>query len=35
MENKGRRFLIPPLAEANRRHLNWSISWLGTYDWQL
>jgi hypothetical protein len=31
----GRRFLIPPLAEANRRHLKWSTSWLGTYDWQL
>jgi len=31
----GRRFLIPPLAEANRRHLKWTTSWLGTYDWQL
>jgi hypothetical protein len=31
----GRRFLIPALAEANRRHLKWSTSWLGTYDWQL
>ncbi len=31
----GRRFLIPPLAEASRRHLKWSTSWLGTYDWQL
>ena len=31
----GRRFLSPPLAEANRRHLKWSTSWLGTYDWQL
>jgi hypothetical protein len=31
----GRRFLIPALAEANRRHLKWSTSWLGTYDWEL
>jgi hypothetical protein len=31
----GRRFLIPPLAEANRRHLKWTTSWLGTHDWQL
>jgi hypothetical protein len=31
----GRRFLIPALVEANRRHLKWSTSWLGTYDWQL
>ena len=30
----GRRFLIPALTEANRRHLKWSTSWLGTYDWQ-
>jgi len=31
----GRRFLIPALVEATRRHLKWSTSWLGTYDWQL
>jgi len=31
----GRRFLIPALAEANRHHLKWTTSWLGTYDWQL
>jgi hypothetical protein len=31
----GRRFLIPALAEANRHHLKWSTSWLGTHDWQL
>jgi hypothetical protein len=31
----GRRFMIPALAEANRRQLKWSTSWLGTYDWQL
>jgi hypothetical protein len=31
----GRRFLIPSLAEANRRHLKWSTSWLGTHDWEL
>src|ERR1700745_317664 len=30
----GRRFLIPALVEANRRHLKLSTSWLGTYDWQ-
>jgi len=30
----GRRFLAPDRAESDRRHLKWSISWLGTHDWQ-
>jgi len=32
---RGRQFLLPAQAEACRRHLKWSTSWLGTYDWQL
>ena len=31
----GRQFLLPALAQASRRHLKWTTSWLGTYDWQL
>lgn len=31
----GRRFLVPGLAESDRRHLKWTSSWLGTHDWQL
>jgi hypothetical protein len=31
----GRQFLLPAQAQASRRHLKWTTSWLGTYDWQL
>jgi hypothetical protein len=31
----GRRFITPALAKSDRRHLEWSTSWLGAHDWQL